>query len=557
MSSINEWWLVNGIASFFSGLYLKKLFGNNEYKYMLYEKMKEVCLFEREQGLIVLDFNYSGLIIGKENLSKATPAQYSFRYHLIGSPAFYKVAEKKAHLVVRLIDDCIGHDVMLQIVNKLLTQASSSSALDKPFAQNCWSSFLVSLDGFNNAIAAYSTKDIKNLLDLWVYKPGFARLNGSFSFNRKKNTVEIEIKQDMANQRGYRKYVGPITIIIQEIDGSFTHNLQIEDTLSTKFDIACHSKGKKNKKKKILLITGEEVDIDSSQLDSDSPILWIRIDSDLRILREIKFEQPDIHWQHQLRYERDICAQLDAVEQLPNFATMATRTCLTSVLENNECFYRIRIQAAYALAQVANKMAHSWNGPLPLITTFRKLFATPSSQNIVSANHFTDLQAYFIQKNMPIAMGSLRTSHNLCPSEIIRYLLELIKFNENSKNAFSDCYYRAALLDALNSAISASVASLQNDLPKSANLSPDTRLIIEEVVLRMNLEKIVPSYRYLITSACLKALRNLQKMGHTPEDVDLFKKYADYSITYEEVRLVAFEIIVEYLAGNFIFGVLV
>ena len=241
---MNEWWLIKGLSSFYSGLYNKKLFGNNEYKYMLYKKMKDVCTFEREQGQIVLDFNYSGQVLGgvKENLNKTPSAQYSFRYHLLGAPNFFKMVEKKAHLVVRLIDDSIGHDVLLQIVNKMFNLAINC-VNEKTYWLKCWSPLLVSIESFQSLLGSFSSKDIKNLLDLWVYKPGIAKLHGTFTFNRKKNSVEIDVKQDMANQRGYRKYVGPITIIIQEIDGSFTHNLQIEDSISTKFEIACHSKG--------------------------------------------------------------------------------------------------------------------------------------------------------------------------------------------------------------------------------------------------------------------------------------------------------------------------
>ena len=286
-------------------------------------------------------------------------------------------------------------------------------------------------------------------------------------------------------------------------------------------------------------------------MDSDSPILWIRMDSELRILREIKFEQPDSHWQLQLKYERDIFAQLDAVDMLPSFANLHTKTCLISVLENSECFYRVRIKAAYALSQVANKLTHAASGPPPLISTFKKLYFAPTCPNNVCSNNFADLQMYFIQKNIPIAMGCLRNNHNLCPSEVIRFLLDVIKYNENSRNAYSDAYYRAALVDAVSSTISASVATLQNDSfgPKSANLSQDTRLVIEEVVLRLNLEKLLPTHRYVITAACLRALRNMQKLGHIPENIDLFKQYADYAKNYEDVRLVAFEIIVEYLEG--------
>ena len=243
MHNMNEWWLIKGLSSFYSGLYVKKLFGNNEYKYMLYTKMKQVCAFEREQGQIVLDFNYSGQVMMgglKDTMSKAS--SYSFRYHLLGAPTFFKMAEKKAHLVIRLVDDCIGHEVLLQVVNKMLNQAINCVS-EKTSWLKCWSPFVVSAESFQSLLGSFTSKDIKHLLDLWVYKPGIAKLHGTFTFNRKKNSVEIDVKQDMANQRGYRKYVGPISIIIQEIDGSFTHNLQIEDSISTKFEIACHSKG--------------------------------------------------------------------------------------------------------------------------------------------------------------------------------------------------------------------------------------------------------------------------------------------------------------------------
>jgi len=265
MQNSNEWWLINGLASFYSGLYIKKLFGNNEYKYMIYKKMKDVCAFERDQGQIVLDFNYSGQVMGgfKENLNKTPSSQFSHRYHLMGSQNFFSLAEKKAHLVIRLIEDCIGHDVTLQLINKMFNLAINSIN-EKTYWAKCWQPFLISIESFLALLGAFSSKDIKHLLDLWVYKPGIAKLQGSFTFNRKKNAIEIEVKQDMANQRGYRKYVGPVTIVIQEIDGPFTHIVQIEDSISTKFEINCHSKGKKNKKKKIPLIDRKSTRLNSS-----------------------------------------------------------------------------------------------------------------------------------------------------------------------------------------------------------------------------------------------------------------------------------------------------
>ena len=44
---------------------------------------------------------------------------------------------------------------------------------------------------------------------------------------------------------------------------------------------------------------------------ADSPVLWIRVDTEMTLLRQVIFQQPDYQWQYQLRYERDIVAQIE------------------------------------------------------------------------------------------------------------------------------------------------------------------------------------------------------------------------------------------------------
>jgi len=87
-----------------------------------------------------------------------------------------------------------------------------------------------------------------------------------YIYTRYRNTVELEIRQDTTHQRGIRKYVGPLVVNIQELDGTFKHTLQIEGTMA-RADITCHSKSRRNKKKKIPLCTGEEVDMDLSAME--------------------------------------------------------------------------------------------------------------------------------------------------------------------------------------------------------------------------------------------------------------------------------------------------
>ncbi len=47
-------------------------------------------------------------------------------------------------------------------------------------------------------------------------------------------------------------------------------------------------------------------------------------------------------------------------------------------------------------------------------------------------------------------MAKLRNAHGVCPPDVIKFLLNLFKYNDNSKNNFSDNYYRAAMVNILS-----------------------------------------------------------------------------------------------------------
>ncbi|XP_006814911.1 transcription initiation factor TFIID subunit 2-like, partial [Saccoglossus kowalevskii] len=285
-------------------------------------------------------------------------------------------------------------NIALAALNKLLSLASS--AAQQKFQSNTWSNMLLSTNGFLKSVGTVSGKDLKTLMDQWVYQGGCVRFHGSFVFNRKRNIVEMELKQDLTS-KGVMKYVGPLQVTIQELDGSFNHNVQIEEN-STKHEMTCHSKSRRHKKKKIPLANGEEVDMDLSAMDADSPCLWIRIDPEMTTIRHVTFEQPDYQWQYQLRYERDVVAQSEAISALGLFPSTATRVALSDIIENEQCFYKVRMEATHCLAKVANEMTASWTGHTAMMSMFRKMFGSFSCPNIVRQNHFMNLQAYFIQK---------------------------------------------------------------------------------------------------------------------------------------------------------------
>ena len=424
---------------------------------------------------------------------------------------------------------------------------------------------VVSTTSFTKSIFLVTGKDMGVFMDQWIRVGGHARFHMEFVFNRKRNTVEMVVNQHEAESnnrannpsnlpnKGIKKYVGPVSVALQELDGWFNYNLPVEHYKS-KHDITCHSKSRRNKKKKIPLVNNVEVDMDLSAME-DSPVLWIRVDPDMQLIRSIEIAQPDFQWQYQLRHERDVTAQTEAALALEKFPTAASRKALTDIIENEECYYKVRCAATHQLMKVANLMAASWEGPPAMMAIFKKMFGSFASSDIIKQNDFSNLQSYFLQKEIPVAMAGLRNSHGICPPEVLKFLLDLFKYNDNSKNTFSDNYYRAALVDALGETVTPVVSVLQaatagtstnSNLITAESLSPDTKLILEEVSRYLNLEKLLPSYKYTVTKSCLKAIRKLQKTGHLPSNPGLFRDYAAHG-QFVDVRIAALECLVDFV----------
>ena len=66
-----------------------------------------------------------------------------------------------------------------------------------------------------------------------------------------------------------------------------------------------------------------------------------------------------------------------------------------------------------------------------------------------------------IFQTIPVAMAGLRNTHGVCPPQVIRFLLGLLKYNDNSKNRYSDNYYRASLVEALGATVTPVISVVQ------------------------------------------------------------------------------------------------
>lgn len=550
MSSWSSSWLTRGISMFVAAQYKRRVFGNNDYRYNVQETMKKLIEYEQKHGGIVLDESSSVINKSKSSFHFSTQNPHTI------SPFYNAIHQLKAFLVIRMLEDRIGRSLLIQVYNKILSLALNAS--QQPASMNMWGNMLISTVNFDKAVFAVTGKDkeIASFLEHWVYQGGHAKFNGIFTFDRKRNVVELNIKQSDTGSTGVKPYFGPITVTVQELDGTFPQKLNIEENKTTPFVITCHSKSRRNKKKKIPLCTGEEVDMDLSMMDShDSPVLWIRIDPDMQILRQIVFEQPDYNWQYQLKYERDVTAQIDSLQVLMNHPTVATRKTLTEVIEDERCFYKVRCRAALNLTKIANEMAiattcGNWQAPTSMINIHKRFFGSTSCPNIIKLNNYslTNLQTYFLQKTIPRALAGLRVPpHRICPPEVLKFILDMFKYNDNSKNAFSDNYYRASLIEALAETVTPVVVPLFNNSMQATTydqLPSETKLVAEEITRSLNMEKILPCYKYVVTISCLSAIKQLQRLGHLPSNPSLFRSYTAPGV-FIDVRCAAVKQLVD------------
>ena len=131
MLDANEWWLCVGMLNMFAGLHVRKMSGLNEYKHLIGAEMSDVCSFEREHTPIVLNASGAFTSAGEKDEQKKWGSHLAQRYNsFVGSAGTSRLAimaEKKAHLVVRLIDECVGRDAMLQTVQHLLLATPNSA----------------------------------------------------------------------------------------------------------------------------------------------------------------------------------------------------------------------------------------------------------------------------------------------------------------------------------------------------------------------------------------------------------------------------------------------
>ncbi|KAJ3005472.1 UNVERIFIED_CONTAM: hypothetical protein HDU68_004599, partial [Siphonaria sp. JEL0065] len=460
-------WLTLGLGNYMAGHFIRKLLGNNEYRYRLSEDTKRVAAMDVNQLPLCPAF-----MLQEDGADSEDPLCSKY-FHSSDEPDSLRTefVSLKAPLVIGMLDTRLGKGNLLKVINKIMI-STMSGELENGLSTNHF---------FKVCRKISASAELKSFADQWIFGSGCPKFKLGFKFSRKKLVVEITIHQDNTNKNhptATKKFTGPFIVRVHEPKGiAYSHQIFIDETEKV-VEVPYHTKykraGQKLKKlQKMGIMTGGPNDPSTAAADADDddeggefhtsqppaptgnePVVkdkgkpdldqfdrrsldWIRWDPDGDWVCLKVHDQLRSMWIEQLARDLDVVAHHEAIVRLASMPDNLTTMALMRVLTDERHFYRLRMEAAYSLAKLGVDPA-SGTPFTKLVKEFTDKYcyerAANSVMTIPKPNDFSNFQEYFLKKAICTSLVTYRDSENRVPVQNKRIVLDLLRFNDNSKN---------------------------------------------------------------------------------------------------------------------------
>lgn len=164
----SDTWLVNGLGLYITGLFLRKLLGNNEYRFRLKKDMQRVVEWD----------NGSMPPICQPGNSDPPDASVLPFINL------------KAPLILHILDRRLGKSGTSLGLSRVLPKVFLS-AISGEMAHNA-----ISTNAFLRTCRKVSGVDLRTFAEQWIYGSGCPAFGFTAHFNRKKMAIEIIMRQE-------------------------------------------------------------------------------------------------------------------------------------------------------------------------------------------------------------------------------------------------------------------------------------------------------------------------------------------------------------------------
>ncbi|XP_059641046.1 transcription initiation factor TFIID subunit 2 isoform X5 [Cornus florida] len=508
--SPNDEWLLDGLAGFLTDSFMKRFLGNNEARYRRYKANCAVCKADDS---------------GATTLCSSASSKDLYGTQCIG--LYGKIRSWKSVAILQMLEKQMGPESFRKILHRIVPRAQDTTRAVKSLSTK-------EFRHLANKVGNLERPFLKEFFPRWVGSCGCPVLRMGFSYSKRKNMVELAVlrgctatpdtsvivhngKPDSENREGDEGWPGMMSIRVHELDGMYDHPiLPMAGETWQLLEIQCHSKlatKRFQKPKKVSKPDGSDDNGDAGptldmRSNADSPLLWLRADPEMEYLAEIHFNQPLQMWINQLEKDKDVVAQAQAIATLETFPQLSFSVvnALNNFLSDSKAFWRVRIEAAFALANTASEET-DWAGLLHLVK-FYKSRRFDANIGLPKPNDFHDFPEYFVLEAIPHAIAMVRSTDKKSPREAVEFVLQLLKYNDNNGNPYSDVFWLAALVQA--------IGELEFGHQSILFLSS----LLKRIDRLLQFDRLMPSYNGVLTISCIRTLTQiaLKLSGFVPID---------------------------------------
>ncbi len=609
-----ESWLTVGIAYYMTDLYLAKLCGNNDYRFRMKTMADRLVQEDRRRPSLHDLGNYLHLGDFEMDFMALKAPMVLFILDKRLSKAAGSAGANLARVISKIIGkaNTSGWGVTL---NEVISSESFIKVCEKMSQYRLeafWSQWVYG-SGCPSLLVQQRFNKKQLCVDLTIHQKQLADAGKAEPIQKSEFWRELveEVHHVYAGEI-QSLFTGPMTIRIHEANGTpYEHTVEIREDAGkgVKFHIPYNTKYrrlKRNRRQKekaanaaaaldpgqdhneeaIFFSLGDRLDsredmeawdlVDwtddiERKMDQES-YEWIRIDSDFEWIFKVDTNLPSYMYTSQLQQDRDVVAQQDSLLYLSRVKAHAMcATVLTRTLYDDRYYHGLRTLAAGVLSRQNLKPEEAadygdsaeviYRGMGQLMRVFQECFCYPGSQT-PRPNDFSDKRQYMVQCAIPSAIADCQ-HHEKHPIEAAKFLLEQLRFNNNSSNPYSDHFYVAKLLDALATSLTSTAS-----VPKKPEMSftfdvgdgdddddvdedvtdKEARDLLEQALAEIEryrrMDELTGSYQNIWTTTALDCYRKLMSAGAIPVSAIEFVQYLQDG-TLDVVQIKAFEALVD------------
>lgn len=316
----------------------------------------------------------------------------------------------------------------------------------------------------------------------------FLRFNVNYAFSRKRMVFELEFDfNSIENFNGAKGGIDfmnsiPLSIKLQEVNGNlFQYHFQIFlNRRIQKIDIPLHSKIRKpHKRKNAQNQSFSNKEDDNTNSVAIPPLKWILLDCQHELLfGAFNFVQPDIMLCSLMTKEGccDLMTQLrilDSLYKIEKLDSELLLATLVKLIHDQKSYWKSRAFAVKVLSKIGTKVLSPYinilfsrlcvhdEKTLRIATEGALTGIMPDVILPLKPNEFSSIVDYYLNKslvqNFPCIIPTLTFLNPENIEHVIRVacfithaLYDMLRFNDNSLNKFSDSFWIVEIINALS-----------------------------------------------------------------------------------------------------------